>query len=57
MLLFVFCSVIYAVQYLAVYGINSTFWRFKSNDLLIVLQKTVSKAIFFLPQPSVLMQK
>jgi len=50
MLLFVLCSVIYAIQYSAVYGINSTFWRFKSNDLLIVLQKTVSKEIFFLPQ-------
>lgn len=46
--LFVLCSVIYAVQYSAVHGINSTFWRFKSNDLLIVLQKTVSKQIFLL---------
>lgn len=51
--LFVLCSVIYAIQYSAVYGINSTFWRFKSNDLLIVLQKTISKMIFFLPQACV----
>lgn len=53
MLLFVLSSVIYAVQYSAAYSINSTFWRFKSNDLLIVLQKTFSKAGVFLPQACV----
>lgn len=47
MLLFVLCSVIYAIQYSTECGINSTFWRFKSNDLLIVLQKTVSKSSIF----------
>lgn len=53
MLLFVLSSVIYAIQNLAVYSISSAFWRFKRNDLLIVLQKTVSKAGVFLPQACV----
>lgn len=48
MSLSVLCSVIYTIWYLAVYGINSTCWRFKSNDLLIVLQFPKQYLVFFL---------